>query len=72
MQKNKNMLAFLDDVYEDLELWYPKLRLEEAGYTMKCAARNLYEFLLSLLNFFRISLPFPAWNSRNLPSTSPC
>jgi protease I len=22
---------FVDDVYEDLELWYPKLRLEEAG-----------------------------------------
>jgi protease I len=38
MQKNKNMLAFLDDVYEDLELWYPELRLEEAGYAMKCAA----------------------------------
>ena len=24
-------LMFVDDVYEDLELWYPKLRLEEAG-----------------------------------------
>jgi deglycase len=22
---------FVDDVYEDLELWYPKLRLEESG-----------------------------------------
>ena len=22
---------FVDDVYEDLELWYPKLRLQEAG-----------------------------------------
>ena len=29
--QNKTVLAFLDDVYEDLELWYPKLRLEEAG-----------------------------------------
>jgi len=38
MQKNKTLLSFLDDVYEDLELWYPKLRLEEAGYTLKCAA----------------------------------
>jgi len=34
----KAVLAFLDDVYEDLELWYPKLRLEEAGYTVTCAA----------------------------------
>ncbi|MBX3440808.1 MAG: type 1 glutamine amidotransferase [Planctomyces sp.] len=24
-------LCFVADVYEDLELWYPKLRLEEAG-----------------------------------------
>jgi len=24
-------LMFVDDAYEDLELWYPKLRLEEAG-----------------------------------------
>jgi protease I len=25
------LLMFVDDVYEDLELWYPKLRLAEAG-----------------------------------------
>jgi protease I len=36
--QNRNLLAFLDDIYEDLELWYPKLRLEAAGYTLKCAA----------------------------------
>ncbi len=41
MQKNKTLLAFLDDVYEDLELWYPKLRLEEAGYALKCAAQEI-------------------------------
>ena len=41
MQKNKTLLAFLDDVYEDLELWYPKLRLEEAGYALKCAAPEI-------------------------------
>jgi protease I len=27
----KRLLTFVDDVYEDLELWYPKLRLIEAG-----------------------------------------
>ncbi len=37
----QNLLAFLDDVYEDLELWYPKLRLEEAGYALKCAAPEI-------------------------------
>lgn len=26
------ILLFVDDVYEDLELWYPKYRLIEAGY----------------------------------------
>jgi len=28
---NRRILMFVDDVYEDLELWYPKLRLIEAG-----------------------------------------
>lgn len=28
---NQRFLFFVDDVYEDLELWYPKLRLTEAG-----------------------------------------
>ena len=27
----KHLLMFVDDVYEDLELWYPKLRMIEAG-----------------------------------------
>jgi protease I len=31
------ILAFVDDVYEDLELWYPKLRLEEEGWTVVVA-----------------------------------
>lgn len=29
--RDKRILMFVDDVYEDLELWYPKLRLIEAG-----------------------------------------
>jgi protease I len=33
----KHILAFVDDVYEDLELWYPKLRLEEEGWTVTVA-----------------------------------
>ncbi len=27
----KRVLTFVDDIYEDLELWYPRLRLVEAG-----------------------------------------
>jgi protease I len=29
--KDARILAFVGDIYEDLELWYPKLRLIEAG-----------------------------------------
>ena len=38
---NRSILAFVGDIYEDLELWYPKIRLEEAGYTTKLAAEEL-------------------------------
>ena len=34
----KSILIFVHDLYEDLELWYPKIRLEEAGYTTVVAA----------------------------------
>jgi protease I len=27
----KRLLCFVGDIYEDLELWYPRLRMEEAG-----------------------------------------
>ena len=38
------LLAFVDDIYEDLELWYPKLRLEEAGYSVRVAAHHLKNY----------------------------
>lgn len=28
----QSILFFVHELYEDLELWYPKIRLEEAGY----------------------------------------
>ena len=31
------VLAFVGDIYEDLELWYPLLRLREAGYEVVMA-----------------------------------
>ncbi len=37
----KTLLTFVDDIYEDLELWYPKLRVEEAGYAMCVAGPEL-------------------------------
>ena len=37
----KRILTFVEDVYEDLELWYPMLRLEEAGYKTRVAAPEL-------------------------------
>src|ERR1041384_653131 len=54
---NKSILAFVDDVYEDLELWYPKLRLEEAGVATRlagpelkpCAGKHGYPAMADLL-----------------------
>lgn len=40
-----SILMFTGDIYEDLELWYPKLRLIEAGYEVVVAgeeAKQLY------------------------------
>lgn len=31
------ILTLVDDIYEDLELWYPRLRLEEEGWTVAVA-----------------------------------
>jgi protease I len=33
-----NFLIFIEDLYEDLEVWYPKLRLMEAGAKVVLAA----------------------------------
>lgn len=38
------ILAFVGDIYEDLELWYPKLRLEEAGFTTTLAGEEVKTF----------------------------
>ena len=40
----KTVLTFVDDIYEDLELWYPKLRLAEAGYAVRLAAPGIGTF----------------------------
>ena len=36
----KRILSFVGDVYEDLELWYPKLRMIEAGAEFICAGQE--------------------------------
>jgi protease I len=38
---SKTLLTFVEDIYEDLELWYPKIRCEEAGYAMRVAAPEI-------------------------------
>ena len=37
----KTVLTFVEDVYEDLELWYPLLRLQESGYATRMAAPEM-------------------------------
>lgn len=33
----KKIVIFVEEVYEDMELWYPKIRLEEAGFHISVA-----------------------------------
>ena len=40
---DKRFLMFVDDIYEDLELWYPKLRLAEAGAHVTVAGPEMEE-----------------------------
>lgn len=37
----RTVLLFVHEIYEDLELWYPKLRLEEAGFKTQIAGPEL-------------------------------
>lgn len=39
------VLVFVDDLYEDLELWYPKLRLEEEGARTTLAGLEVREYV---------------------------
>ena len=41
LRMSKTLLTFVDDIYEDLELWYPLLRVQEAGYAMRLAAPEI-------------------------------
>ncbi len=38
--RGQRVLIFTGDIYEDLELWYPKLRLIEAGATVVVAGES--------------------------------
>lgn len=40
----KRILTFVDDIYEDLELWYPKIRLEEEGWQVDMAGPEIGAF----------------------------
>jgi len=39
--QDKRLLMFVDDIYEDLELWYPKLRMCEAGADVTVAGPEM-------------------------------
>ena len=38
--ENKKIIALVSDDFEDLELWYPVLRLREAGFTVDLVAEK--------------------------------
>ncbi len=39
--EGKRLLILIGDIYEDLELWYPKLRMEEAGADVTVAGPEM-------------------------------
>jgi protease I len=41
---NRALLVLVGPDYEDLEVWYPKLRLEEAGFTVRLAGLGEREY----------------------------
>jgi len=41
--QGKRVLAFVGDIYEDLELWYPRLRLIEAGAEFVMAGEKAHQ-----------------------------
>ena len=41
MLSGKRVLLFAAALYEDLELWYPKIRLEEEGATCVVAGEHV-------------------------------
>lgn len=43
MATQSSILIFVGDDYEDLELWYPKLRLEAAGYRVVVAGSEAHK-----------------------------
>jgi protease I len=44
MADPKTLLILVGPEYEDLEVWYPKLRLEEAGFEVKLAGTGEREY----------------------------
>lgn len=40
MTPSKTIIIFIEDHYQDLEVWYPYLRLREAGFTVWLVAKN--------------------------------
>jgi deglycase len=44
MNPSRTVLVLVGPEYEDLEVWYPKLRLEEAGFAVKLAGIGEREY----------------------------
>lgn len=62
---DRKLLCFVDDVYEDLELWYPKLRLEEAGYAMHLAGPEVAQYTGKHGYPAKADIPIDAANSKD-------
>ncbi len=62
--KGKRLLMFVGDTYEDLELWYPKLRMCEAGAEVVVAGPEAGMTYLGKHSYPRVSdVSFQAVNA---------
>ena len=57
-------MMFVDDIYEDLELWYPRLRLIEAGADVTVAGPDVERV-------YQASTAIPAGPTRRSPISRP-
>ena len=63
----KTIGVFVDDVYEDLELWYPRIRLEELGWKVIVAGPEAGRVYTGKHGYpCRADAAYPALDARNL------
>lgn len=51
---SKLAVILVDDIYEDLELHYPRLRLKEEGFEVQLVGKEKKVYVCIIINFYHI------------------